>query len=63
VLKPGESKKQPQMDHAAPPHGTNPTLLDIAILIGRVAIGLCFAVPALGELGVVRSGRLAGFAD
>jgi len=51
------------MDHAAPPHGTNPTLLDIAILIGRVAIGLCFAVPALGELGVVRSGRLAGFAD
>ena len=44
-------------------HGTNPLLLDIALLLGRVAIGLCFVVHALGKLGIVGSGTMAGFAE
>jgi putative oxidoreductase len=44
-------------------HGTNPLFLDIALLLGRVAIGLCFVVHALGKLGIVGSGTMAGFAD
>jgi len=44
-------------------HGTNPLFLDFALLIGRVAIGLCFVVHALGKLGIVGSGTMAGFAD
>jgi len=44
-------------------HGTNAALLDFALLIGRVAIGLCFVVHALGKLGIVGSGTLDGFAS
>lgn len=43
-------------------HGTNPLFLDIALLIGRVAIGVCFVVHALGKLGVIGSGTMDGFA-
>ena len=44
-------------------HGTNPLLIDVGLLIGRVAIGLCFVVHALGKLGLVGSGSMAGFAS
>ena len=44
-------------------HGTNPLFLDLALLFGRVAIGLCFVVHALGKLGIVGSGTMAGFAE
>lgn len=50
------------MDLGALLHGTNPLLLDAALLIGRVAIGLCFVIHALGKLGIVGSGTMAGFA-
>ena len=43
-------------------HGTNPLLLDLALLIGRVAIGLCFMVHAFGKLGLIGNGSMAGFA-
>jgi len=43
-------------------HGTNPLFLDLALLLGRIAIGLCFVVHALGKLGIVGSGTMAGFA-
>jgi putative oxidoreductase len=43
-------------------HGTSTALLDFALLIGRVAIGLCFVVHALGKLGIIGSGTLDGFA-
>jgi len=44
-------------------HGTSAALLDFALLVGRVAIGLCFVVHALGKLGIVGSGNLDGFAS
>jgi putative oxidoreductase len=44
-------------------HGTSTALLDFALLIGRVAIGLCFVVHALGKLGIIGSGTLDGFAS
>jgi len=44
-------------------HGTSAALLDFALLVGRVAIGLCFVVHALGKLGIVGSGTLDGFAS
>ncbi len=50
------------MDLAALLHGTNALLIDTALLIGRVAIGLCFVVHALGKLGIVGSGTMEGFA-
>lgn len=43
--------------------GTTAGLGDLALLIGRVAIGVCFVVHALGKLGVVGTGNLAGFAE
>ena len=43
-------------------NGSNPLLVDLALLFGRVGIGLCFVVHALGKLGVVGSGTMAGFA-
>jgi putative oxidoreductase len=43
--------------------GTTSGLGDLALLIGRVAIGICFVVHALGKLGLVGTGNLAGFAD
>ncbi len=38
-------------------------LLNAALLIGRVAIGVCFMVHGLGKLGIVGSGNMRGFTD
>ena len=35
--------------------------IDLALLIGRMFIGVCFVVHGLGKLGVVGSGNMAGF--
>lgn len=51
------------MDLSALLHGTNPLFFDVALLIGRVAIGSCFVVHALGKLGLVGSGSMEGFAS
>ncbi len=40
---------------------TNDQLVDLGLLIGRVAIGVCFVVHALGKLGVVGPGNMQGF--
>jgi putative oxidoreductase len=50
------------MDLAALLHGTNALFIDAALMIGRVGIGLCFVVHALGKLGIVGSGTIEGFA-
>jgi putative oxidoreductase len=42
---------------------STPGLVDLAVFIGRVAIGGCFVVHALGKLGLVGSGNLAGFTE
>lgn len=34
---------------------------DIAILIGRLFIGICFVIHALGKLGLVGPGNMKGF--
>lgn len=34
---------------------------DIALLIGRLFIGICFIIHALGKLGVVGPGNMKGF--
>lgn len=36
-------------------------MVDWATLIGRVAIGVCFIIHALGKLGVVGPGNMEGF--
>lgn len=41
--------------------GATPGMLDLALLIGRGAIGICFVVHALGKLGLVGSGNMPGF--
>ena len=41
--------------------GSSAGLVDLALLVGRVAIGVCFVVHALGKLGLVGTGNLAGF--
>lgn len=41
---------------------TEPILIDIAVLIVRLFIGVCFVVHALGKLGLVGPGNMAGFA-
>jgi putative oxidoreductase len=38
-----------------------PGALDLALLIGRLAIGVCFVIHALGKLGLVGTGNMAGF--
>ena len=38
-----------------------PSALDLALLVGRVAIGVCFVIHALGKLGLVGTGNMAGF--
>jgi putative oxidoreductase len=40
---------------------STPGLADLALLMGRVAIGLCFMTHGLGKLGLVGSGSMAGF--
>lgn len=44
-------------------HGTNPLFFDLALLIGRVAIGVCFMFHAFGKLGIIGDGTLDGFAS
>jgi putative oxidoreductase len=44
-------------------HGTNPLFFDLALLIGRVAIGVCFILHAFGKLGIIGNGTLDGFAS
>jgi putative oxidoreductase len=41
----------------------NPWHASVALLIGRVAIGLCFLTHGLGKLGVVGTGNMQGFVD
>ena len=43
--------------------GSSAGLVDLAVLIGRVAIGGCFVVHALGKLGFVGAGSMAGFTE
>lgn len=40
-----------------------PGALDVALLAGRVAIGVCFVIHALGKLGLVGTGNLQGFSE
>ena len=40
---------------------TTPTLIDLALLILRVALGVCFVIHGLGKLGIVGPGNMAGF--
>ena len=41
--------------------GHTPFLVDLALLVGRVVIGVCFATHGLGKLGLVGTGNMAGF--
>jgi putative oxidoreductase len=43
--------------------GSTAGLVDLAVLVGRVAIGVCFVIHALGKLGLVGSGNLPGFTE
>lgn len=43
--------------------GSTGGLVDLAVFIGRVAIGVCFVIHALGKLGLVGTGNLAGFTE
>src|SRR5688572_20375850 len=36
---------------------------NLALLVGRVAIGVCFVVHGLGKLGLVGTGNMQGFVD
>ena len=40
---------------------TTPGLIDLSLLTGRIALGICFVVHGLGKLGVVGPGSMAGF--
>ena len=40
---------------------TTAGLTSLALLVGRVFIGVCFIVHALGKLGVVGTGNMQGF--
>ncbi len=41
--------------------GTNPYYFDLALLIGRLFIGVCFVIHALGKVGVVGPGNMNMF--
>jgi putative oxidoreductase len=41
--------------------GTTPGLVDLAVFVARGAIGVCFVIHALGKLGLVGTGNMAGF--
>ena len=41
--------------------GTSDNLIDLAVLIGRVFIGVCFMVHAFGKLGLVGTGNMTGY--
>ena len=51
------------MDLGALLTGTSPLFTDVALLVGRVAIGVCFMIHAFGKLGWVGDGNLDGFAS
>jgi putative oxidoreductase len=40
---------------------SNAGLTDLALLIGRLFIGICFVIHGLGKLGLVGTGSMAGF--
>ena len=40
---------------------TRPALFDVALLILRVFLGVCFVVHGLGKLGIVGPGNMQGF--
>jgi len=40
---------------------TTPSVVDLALFAGRVAIGVCFVVHGLGKLGLVGTGSMQGF--
>lgn len=42
---------------------TSPALTDLAILVLRAFIGVCFVVHGLGKLGVVGTGDMKGFVE
>lgn len=42
---------------------TNGFLVNTALLLGRVAIGVCFVIHGLGKLGIVGTGNMAGFVE
>lgn len=50
------------MDWSAVLVDSTPTMTDAALLVGRVFIGVCFVIHALGKLGVVGGGNMDGFA-
>ncbi len=41
---------------------TTPFLIDVAILLLRLFIGVCFVIHGLGKLGLVGPGNMVGFA-
>lgn len=51
------------MDLATLLTGSSAGLVDLAVFIGRVAIGVCFVIHALGKLGLVGTGSMTGFTD
>lgn len=51
------------MDFGTVLTGSSAGLVDLALLVGRVAIGVCFVVHSLGKLGLVGTGNLAGFTE
>jgi putative oxidoreductase len=42
---------------------TNALLTSLALLLGRVAIGVCFVIHGLGKLGLVGTGNMQGFVE
>ncbi|MBC7419221.1 MAG: DoxX family protein [Bdellovibrio sp.] len=40
---------------------TTPELFNIATLVVRIFIGVCFVIHGLGKLGIVGQGSMAGF--
>ncbi len=40
---------------------SNRTVIDAALLLFRVALGVCFVIHGLGKLGLVGPGNMAGF--
>jgi putative oxidoreductase len=41
--------------------GRTDLLVDLALLVGRLFIGICFVVHGLGKLGLVGTGNMEGF--
>ena len=56
-------QKEPHMDLGALLTGTNPLFVDVALLVGRVAIGVCFMIHAFGKLGLVGTGNMSGYIE